>query len=126
MVKVMPKRDSGSTLPKAPRAAVAFLAAALLLVNTPGIAHAALQEASSDDSSIFSTDIEVLRCAVRVLNVAAQPDLAPKLLQMVAGEGLPESVDMELLEVLCKLDQHQPVFNLAASDNSLVSLHNSL
>lgn len=71
-------------------------------------------------------DLEVRRCAVRVLNVAAQPDLAPKLRQMVAGEGLPENVRAALLEVLYKLDQDQPVFDLAASDNSPVSLHNSL
>jgi HEAT repeat protein len=71
-------------------------------------------------------DIEVRRCAVRVLNVAAQPDLAPKLRQMVAGEGLPEIVRTALLEVLYKLDHEQPVFDLAASDNSSMSLHNSL
>lgn len=71
-------------------------------------------------------DIEVRRCAVRVLNVAAQPDLAPKLRQMVAGEGLPENVRTALLEVLYKLDHDQPVFDLAASDNSPMSLHNSL
>lgn len=71
-------------------------------------------------------DIEVRRCAVRVLNVAAQPDLSPKLRQMVAGEGLPEDVRAALLEVLYKLDQDQPVFDLAASDNSSLSLHNSL
>jgi HEAT repeat protein len=71
-------------------------------------------------------DIEVRRCAVRVLNVAAQPDLSPKLRQLVAGEGLPENVRTALLEVLYKLDHDQPVFDLAASDNSSVSLHNSL
>jgi HEAT repeat protein len=71
-------------------------------------------------------DIEVRRCAVRVLNVAAQPSLAPKLRQMVAREGMPENVRMALLEVLYKLDQIRPIFDLAASDNSAVSMHNSL
>jgi HEAT repeat protein len=71
-------------------------------------------------------DIEVRRCAVRVLNVAAQPDLAVKLRQMVADEGMPENVRTALLEVLYKLEKDQPLFDLAASDNSSVSMHNSL
>ena len=70
-------------------------------------------------------DDEVRLCAVRVLNVAASPDLAPKLRELVAGEGIPESVRTAMLEVLYKLDQEQPVFDLTASDNDAVTLHNS-
>jgi HEAT repeat protein len=71
-------------------------------------------------------DDEVRLCAIRVLNVAAQPDLAPTLREMVSGERLPENVRTAMLEVLYKLDQDQPVFDLASSDNGAMSLHNSL
>jgi HEAT repeat protein len=71
-------------------------------------------------------DDEVRLCAVRVLNVAAPSELAPTLREMVGGEALPESVRTALLEVLYKLDQDEPVFDLAASDNGAMSLHNSL
>ena len=71
-------------------------------------------------------DDEVRLCAVRVLNVAAQPDLAPKLREMVSGQDLPENVRTAMLEVLYKLDQEQPAFDLAPSDNGAMSLHNSL
>jgi hypothetical protein len=59
------------------------------------------------------------------LNVAAHPDLAPKLRELVGGGEMPENVRTAVLEVLYKLDQDQPVFDLSASDNSAVSLHNS-
>jgi len=71
-------------------------------------------------------DDEVRLCAVRVLNVAGQSDLAPTLREMVGREGLPENVRTPLLEVLYKLDQGEPVFDLAPSDNGAMSLHNSL
>jgi len=71
-------------------------------------------------------DEEVRLCAIRVLNVAAQPDLAPSLREIVSGEGLTENVRTSILEVLYKLDQDQPVFDLTSSDNGAVSLHNSL
>jgi HEAT repeat protein len=71
-------------------------------------------------------DDEVRLCAVRVLNVAAPSDLAPSLREMVGGEGLPANVRTALLEVLYKLDQDQPVFDLSSSDNGAMSLHNSL
>lgn len=71
-------------------------------------------------------DEEVRLCAIRVLNVAAQPELAPKLRELVNGQDLPENVRTALLEVMYKLDQDQPVFDLAPSDNGAVSLHNSL
>jgi HEAT repeat protein len=71
-------------------------------------------------------DDEVRLCAIRVLNVAAQPDLAPTLREMVGGEHLPENVRTAMLEVLYKLDQGQPVFDLSSSDNGAMSLHNSL
>jgi HEAT repeat protein len=71
-------------------------------------------------------DDEVRLCAVRVLNVAGQPDLAPTLRELVSGERLPENVRTAMLEVLYKLDQDQPVYDLASSDNGGMSLHNSL
>jgi hypothetical protein len=48
------------------------------------------------------------------------------LREMVDREGLPENVRTPLLEVLYKLDQDEPVFDLAPSDNGAMSLHNSL
>jgi HEAT repeat protein len=71
-------------------------------------------------------DIEVRLCAVRVLNVAAAPDVAPKLRELVAFKGVPESVRTAILEVLYKLDQKHTVFEVAPSDNDAVTLHNSL
>src|SRR5438270_8988110 len=70
-------------------------------------------------------DDEVRLCAVRVLNVAALPELAPKVRELVAAEEVPENVRTALLEVLYRLDQEQPIFDLAPDDNVLVSLHNS-
>ena len=55
MVKVMPNRNSASVLPKVPRAAVAFVAAALVLAYASVTAHAAPKDAPADDWSIFST-----------------------------------------------------------------------
>jgi HEAT repeat protein len=54
-------------------------------------------------------DDEVRLCAVRVLNVAATPEVAPKLREMIASESMPESVRTAVLEVLYKLDQELPV-----------------
>jgi HEAT repeat protein len=71
-------------------------------------------------------DIEVRLCAVRVLSVAGEPDVAPKLRELVALEGMPEKVRTAMLEVLYKLDQKQTVFELTPSDNDAVTLHNSL
>ena len=67
-------------------------------------------------------DDEVRLCAVRVLNVAAHPDLAPKLRELVGGGEMPENVRTAVLEVLYKLDREEPVFDLSASENSAVSL----
>ena len=53
-------------------------------------------------------DDEVRLCAVRVLNVAATPDVAPKLRKMIANESMPESAHTAVLEVLYKLDQELP------------------
>ncbi len=50
-------------------------------------------------------DEEVRLCAVRVLNVAATSEVAPKLREMVATEGMTENVRTAVLEVLYKLDQ---------------------
>jgi HEAT repeat protein len=71
-------------------------------------------------------DEEVRLCAIRVLNVAGQPDLVPTLRELVSSEGLSENVRTSLLEVLYKLDQEQPTFDLTTSDNGAMSLHNSL
>ena len=70
-------------------------------------------------------DDEVRLCAVRVLNVAAHPDLAPKLRELVGGAEMPENVRTAVLKVVYKLDREEPVFDLSASDNSAMSLHNS-
>jgi HEAT repeat protein len=71
-------------------------------------------------------DTEVRLSAIRVLSVAAGPDVAPKLRELVAVEGMPENVRTAILEVLYKLDQKQTVFDLTPSDNDAVTLHNSL
>ncbi len=70
-------------------------------------------------------DEEARLCAVRVLSLAPQSSLAPKLKEIVAREGMPENVRTAVLEVLYKLDQDQPLLDLNASDNVPVSLHNS-
>jgi HEAT repeat protein len=71
-------------------------------------------------------DMEVRLSAIRVLSVAAGPDVAPKLRDLVAVEGMPENVRTAMLEVLYRLDQKQTVFDLTPSDNDAVTLHNSL
>jgi len=53
-------------------------------------------------------DDEVRLCAVRVLNVEARPEVAPKLREMIASEVMPENVRTAVLEVLYKLDQELP------------------
>jgi len=70
-------------------------------------------------------DTEVRLCAVRVLSVAAGSDVIPKLRDLVALKGIPESVRTAMLEVLYKLDQKQSVFELTPNDNDAVTLHNS-
>jgi HEAT repeat protein len=69
-------------------------------------------------------DDEVRLCAIRVLNACPPPQIASQLRELVALENTPESVRTALLEVLYKLDQDEPVFDIAASDNVEVSLHN--
>lgn len=64
------------------------------------------------------TDENVRLCAVRVLNVAARPEVAPRLREMVTAENMSENLRTALLEVLYKLDQNQPVDVLATSDNT--------
>ena len=53
-------------------------------------------------------DDDVRLCAVRVLNVAATPEVAPKLREMIGSESIPENVRTAVLEVLYKLDQELP------------------
>jgi hypothetical protein len=71
-------------------------------------------------------DEEARLCAVRVINLAGQSAIAPKLREIVAQDGMPENVRTAVLEVLYKLDQdQQPPLDLTPSDNATVSLHNS-
>jgi HEAT repeat protein len=71
-------------------------------------------------------DEEARLCAVRVINLAGQSAIAPRLREIVALEGMPENVRTAVLEVLYKLDQDQPSpLDLTASDNVPMSLHNS-
>ena len=49
-------------------------------------------------------DLRVRLTAVRVLSVAGCAEVAPKLRELVAVEGMPEDVSTSLLEVLYKLD----------------------
>jgi HEAT repeat protein len=61
-------------------------------------------------------DNEIRLCAVRVLNVAGQADVAPKLRELVASDRMPEELRTAVLEVLYKFDQQQPVFEQVASE----------
>src|SRR5437588_11834 len=70
-------------------------------------------------------DEEARLCAVRVLNVAGQAALVPKLREIVGKESMTESVRTAVLEVLYKLDQDEPLMHLEASDNEPMTLHNS-
>ena len=70
-------------------------------------------------------DEDVRLCAVRVLNVAGQAALVPKLREIVGKESMTESVRTAVLEVLYKLDQDEPLMHLEASDNEPMTLHNS-
>lgn len=71
-------------------------------------------------------DEEARLCAVRVINLAGQSAIAPKLREIVALDGMPENVRTAVLEVLYKLDQDQPPpLDLTPSDNVPMSLHNS-
>jgi HEAT repeat protein len=54
-------------------------------------------------------DVEARLCALRVLNVAGSPEVAPALREMVASETLSENLRTAMLEVLYRLDQEQPV-----------------
>lgn len=58
-------------------------------------------------------DNEIRLCAVRVLNVAGQPEVASRLREIVAGGRMPEDLRTAVLEVLYKLDQQEPVFDHA-------------
>jgi HEAT repeat protein len=76
-------------------------------------------------------DDEVRLCAVRVLNMAGQSSVVPKLRELAARENLSENVRTSVLEALYKLDQDQPLVDLNItndlnlSDNEAVFLHNS-
>jgi HEAT repeat protein len=70
-------------------------------------------------------DDEVRLCAVRVLNMAGQSSVVPKLRELAAQDGLSEGVRTAVLEALYKLDQDQPPIDLNVSDNEPVFLHNS-
>jgi HEAT repeat protein len=76
-------------------------------------------------------DEEVRLCAVRVLNMAGQTGVVPKLRELAARDSLSENVRTAVLEALYKLDQDQPQVDLNVaedlnlSDNQPVFLHNS-
>jgi HEAT repeat protein len=76
-------------------------------------------------------DEEVSLCAVRVLNMAGQSNVVPRLRELAARESLSENVRTAVLEALYKLDQDQPPIDLNVtndlnvSDNEPVFLHNS-
>jgi HEAT repeat protein len=70
-------------------------------------------------------DEEVRLCAVRVLNVAGDSSLVPQLRELAGHDDMSENVRTALLEVLYKMDQGEPLMDLAASDNVPVTLHNS-
>jgi HEAT repeat protein len=76
-------------------------------------------------------DEEVRLCAVRVLAMAGQSGVVPKLRELAARESLSENVRTAVLEALYKLDQDAiPVDlnvtnDLNVSDNEPVFLHNS-
>jgi len=76
-------------------------------------------------------DEEVRLCAVRVLAMAGQSGVVPKLRELAARESLSENVRTAVLEALYKLDQDPtPVDmnvtnDLNVSDNEPVFLHNS-
>src|ERR1044071_976071 len=57
-------------------------------------------------------DDEVRLCAVRVLNMAGQSKVVPKLRELAAREGISENVRTAVLEALYKLDQDQPPMDL--------------
>ena len=70
-------------------------------------------------------DEEVRMCAIRVLSVAGQSSVVPKLRELAGHQSMSEDVRTALLEVLYKLDQDEPLPDLTASDNEAVTLHNS-
>jgi HEAT repeat protein len=83
-------------------------------------------------------DDEVRLCAIRVLSMAGQSGVVPKLREIAAREGISESVRTAILEALYKLDQAElptdsldlnvnPIepIDLNVSDNEPAFLHNS-
>jgi HEAT repeat protein len=82
-------------------------------------------------------DEEARLSAVRVLNMAGQSGVVPKLRELAARDSLSENVRTAVLEALYKLDQDQPpvdshvthdvnvLQDLNVSDNEPVFLHNS-
>jgi len=70
-------------------------------------------------------DEEVRLYAIRVLNEAGDSTLVPQLRQLAGQDGMSETVRTALLEILYKMDQEQPLIDLAESDNVTMTLHNS-
>jgi len=62
-------------------------------------------------------DENVRLTAVRVLSGAAQPELAPRLRDLVASEKISENLRTAILEVLYKLDQEMPAAVSESGDN---------
>ncbi len=63
-------------------------------------------------------DNEIRLCAVRVLNVAGQPEVTDQLRNLVAGDRMPEELRTAVLEVLYKLEQQHSDPEHFASDIS--------
>ena len=51
------------------------------------------------------SDVQVKLAALRVLSVNGSSDVAPKLRELVATEGMPEDVRTSILELLYKFDK---------------------
>lgn len=58
-------------------------------------------------------DNHVRMCAVRVLGLSGQPEIAQEFRQLAGSDDIPEAVRTSILEVIYKIDQAQPAENFA-------------
>jgi HEAT repeat protein len=56
---------------------------------------------------------DVRLCAVRVLGLSGQPEVAEAFRQLAGGNDIPEAVRAAILDVIYKIDQAQPAENFA-------------
>lgn len=63
------------------------------------------------------SDDDVRLCAVRVLNVAGEPAIAPRVRELIAGDNISEAIRTSALEVLYRLDQEAAARGIATGDN---------